>query len=72
MTSMARAQANFTDDQIDSVMFALTTTYETPSRIARKAKVETWAADEILRALVDEQMAKAKGNGSWTRFAAWQ
>ena len=55
-------------DDIDAVGLVLTDVPMPPSKIARKAKLDYWAAYRALQWMVAHQFAVAVGNGSWTKY----
>lgn len=57
-----------TDELLDAVGDVLTDSPQTPSGIARKAKVTTGQAAWALRWLVAHQFAATEGNGGWARY----
>ena len=56
-------------DRIDSILDADRTASWTPSRMARKAKTDTYTAGKVLDYMVKCDMAVADGNGAWTHYS---
>lgn len=57
-----------TDELLEAVEDQLTETPQTPSAIARKARVTTGQAGWALRWLVRHQFAATEGNGGWAKY----
>lgn len=61
-----------TDAALDAIAAVLTDTPQSPSMLARKAKLRTSDAAAALRWLTTERMAVPVGNGAWTRYRSRQ
>lgn len=55
-------------EQVDAVAAVLTGTAQTPSALARKAKVTTYVAWRCCRWLEGQTMATGEGNGAHRRW----
>ena len=57
-------------DYVDALTPFLTDDPQTPSALARKAKIPTVHAHTALRWMVNEHYAVRVGNGAWARYRA--
>lgn len=55
-------------DAADAITEVLTAEPQTPSALARKAKIPTQRAHDALRWMARHRYAVAEGNGAWTRY----
>ena len=55
-------------DTVDAIAEVLTDTPQTPSAIARRAKISTNSTVAPLRWMVDHHYAIPVGNGAWTKY----
>jgi DNA-binding IclR family transcriptional regulator len=55
-------------DHIDAISVYLTDEPQTPSALARKARITTGQAHRALRFMVSEHYAVREGNGAWARY----
>lgn len=66
MTHTETPEATY--DFAEAIEPHLTSTPQTPSALARKAKITTGAAHVGLKWMVRNDFAIAEGNGAWTKY----
>lgn len=55
-------------DLVDAIAPHLTDTPQSPSCLARKARITTYEAHDALRWMVENSYAVPVGNGAWTTY----